>query len=488
MGNIILQTDSYKLSHFQQFPDNMVYMFDYIESRGGKYGYTRFFGLQYYLKKYLCQTITIEMLEEAKLLAQWHGVPFNYEGWLYIINELEGKIPIRIRAVDEGSVIPNHEVLVTIESTNEHVPWVVGWVETLLMKIWYPITVATFSYKIKLMIEAFLDTTSDNKVAELPFKLHDFGYRGVSSEESAGIGGMAHLLNFKGTDTIAGLLYAKNYYNAVEPGFSVPASEHSTMTSWGESGEESAFRNMIKKHQQYPIISIVADSYNYWEAVADLLGKKLKAEILAHDGFIVIRPDSGDAVTNVLFALEQSEKYFGCQLNSKGYKVLNKIRILQGDGISEDKIYDILRSITNFTKDNKSKGYSAENLVFGCGGALLQGNSKSSINRDTHKFAMKCSAIGFKKKGESQITLREVFKDPITDRGKLSKKGRLDLILVDGIPKTIVINDFPVGKHHPDSILETVFENGILKKAYRWDQISGNDKLYPQKFPSGVQK
>ena len=484
MKNLILQTDSYKLSHFQQFPDHMIYMFDYIESRGGLYGYTRFFGLQYYLKEYLCQTITIEMVEEARELAVWHGVPFNYDGWMYIVTELQGKIPLRIRAVPEGAIVPNHEVLVTIESTDDTVPWIVGWVETLLMKIWYPTTVATFSFKIKQMIGAFLDKTSDNKESELPFKLHDFGYRGSSSEESAGIGGMSHLINFMGTDTLAALLYAKKYYGAEHAGFSVPASEHSTMTSWGKQHESEVYANMIQKHANYQNISIVSDSYNYRNAVSELLHKELKADILAHDGFIVIRPDSGDAISNVLYTLEESEKAFGTTINSKGYKVLNKIRVLQGDGINENLMYDILRVITHIDNGDGTKGYSAENVVFGCGGALLQGNHASSINRDTHKFAMKCSSIGLRV--NEQIILRDVYKNPITDRGKISKKGRLDLVFENGKPKTKNISNLPLNTYDKATLLVTVFENGYLKKTYSWEEVKENEKLFSHDFPNGV--
>ena len=207
--NLILATDSYKQSHFKQYPEGMTYMHDYIESRGGTYGYVKFFGLQYYLKEYLSRPITTEMVEEAKEICELHGVPFNFEDWKYIAEEL-GYIPVRIRAVSEGSIIPNRNVLVTVESTDEKVAWIAGFVETLIMKVWYPITVATFSYKIKQIIRHFLERTSDNVEGELVFKFHDFGYRGVSSEESAGIGGMAHLTNFKGTDTLASVLLQKN--------------------------------------------------------------------------------------------------------------------------------------------------------------------------------------------------------------------------------------------------------------------------------------
>ncbi|CAM3131388.1 nicotinate phosphoribosyltransferase [Streptobacillus felis] len=465
MENLVLMTDSYKASHYLQYPENTTYIHDYIESRGGLYGYTKFFGLQYYLKKYLTQRITMEMVNEAEEVLKMHGLPFNKEGWEYIVNELGGKIPLRIRALPEGTIIKNHNVLVTVESTDSKVPWVVSWFETLLLKVWYPITVATYSYKIKQIILYYLNLTSDNVESEIDFKLHDFGYRGVSSEESAGLGGLAHLTNFKGTDTLKSLLFARKYYDCDMAGYSIPASEHSTMTSWRRNHETDAYRNMLKK---FPtgLVSIVSDSYNYYNAIENIFSKELKEEILNRDGLVVLRPDSGDPITNILFTLKIVEENFGVQINSKGYKVLNNIRIIQGDGIYEDNVWDILKAV-------KENGYSAENIAFGCGGSLLQGNKQSSINRDTHKFAMKCSCVKINDK------LVDVYKDPITDKGKVSKKGRLDLIKKDnGELQTIKISHLDENNYHPNSVLNLVYENGELLKEYTLDEVRENSHLF----------
>ena len=462
MKNLILKTDSYKQSHYLQYPEGMTYMHDYIESRGGSYGVTKFFGLQYYLKEYLSKPITKEMVKEAKEICQLHGVPFNEDGWNYIA-EL-GYLPIKIRAVEEGVVVPNHNVLITVESTDEKVAWITGFVETLIMKVWYPITVTTFSYKIKKIIKEFLDKTSDNPESELLTRFHDFGYRGVSSEESAGIGGMAHLVNFRGTDTLNAVLYAKKYYNCEMAGFSIPASEHSTMTSWKKENEEKAFENMIDKFQGP--VSIVSDSYNFFNAVDYIVGEDLKEKIKNHKNSpVIIRPDSGDAITNVLFALESLERNFGAVINSKGFKVLNNVRIIKGDGMNEDNIWDLCKIIME-------NGYSIENVAFGCGGALLQGNSHSSINRDTHRFAMKCSAAIVN--GE----LIDIYKNPITDRGKVSKKGILDLIYENGEFKTINIEK---DKPHKNSVMKTVFENGKILKEYTFDEVRNNENKYKLK-------
>lgn len=463
--NIILHCDSYKISHPKQYPMNMSYMHSYIESRGGRYGYTKFFGLQYIIKNYLTKRITKDMVNEAERLFKIHGVPFEREGWDYIVDKLEGKIPIRIRAVEEGILVPNHNVLLTVESTSTKTPWIVSWFEALLLKVWYPITVATYSYKIKTMISHFLEKTSDNVEESLPYMLHDFGYRGASSEESAAIGGGAHLTNFLGTDNINALQFLSSYYYEDCAGFSIPAAEHSTITSWGKDREKEAMENILDKFKT-GTVSIVCDSYNYFYTIEKIICDKLKDKIMNREGIVAIRPDSGDALTNIMFALEKLEQTFGCTVNSKGYKVLNKTRIVQGDNVYEDSVWDILKFVTDM-------GYSAENIVLGCGGSLLQGNKNSDINRDTHKFAMKCSCV----KIEDDFV--DVYKNPVTDRGKISKKGRLDLIKDDkGNIKTVNITALGENKYHENSILNTVYENGELIVEYTLSDIRKNEYKY----------
>lgn len=461
MDNLILMSDSYKFSHYNQYPNNMTYMHNYMESRGGAYGFTKFFGLRYYLEKYLTKKITMEMINEAEEIITKHGLKFNRKNWEYIVEKHDGKLPLRIRAVKEGLVVNNHNVLLTIENTDENCAWLTGFYETLLLKLWYPITVATLSHHYKLICYKFLKETSDN-LETLDYMLHDFGYRGVSSEESAAIGGCAHLINFKGTDNVKALILAKKYYNSEMAGFSVPAAEHSTITSWTKDREKDAYENILNKYQD-SVVSIVVDSYNYYKAIDEIISKLLFEKIKNRKYNLVIRPDSGDAISNILYALETFSKTFGYTVNKKGYKVLNNIRILQGDGINENTAWDILKAL----KDNH---YSAENVVLGCGGALLQGNYNSSINRDTHKFAMKCSCIIADNK------LVEVYKAPITDKGKVSKKGRLDLIKINNKYVTVNIDNLPLNEYHKDSVLETVFENGNILIKYTLEDIYITDE------------
>jgi len=440
----LFDTDSYKVSHYLQYPPGTTSMFSYIESRGGDYDKTVFFGLQYYLKEYLSHRVTVEEVERAREFWTAHGEPFNYEGWMYVAKELGGKLPVRIRAVPEGTVVPGHNILVSIESTDPNAFWVVSWLETMLLRVWYPITVATRSYTIKKIIMEALNKSSDNPTAEINFKLHDFGSRGVSSQESAMIGGAAHLINFMGSDTGVGVLCANGYYNIPMSGFSIPATEHSSITSWGKENEVEAYRNILKRFAKPgALVACVSDSYDLWNACEHLWGEALKQEIVDSEATLVIRPDSGHPPTVVLKTAEILAEKFGFTVNSKGYKVLNNVRIIQGDGINEFSIQEILDNLLN-------AGFSATNIAFGMGGALLQ-----MLNRDTEKFAMKCSQIFI---GSESV---DVFKDPITDHGKRSKPGRLDLIeMTDGSYQTIVLGDERVAAE--DSIMKTVYENGEL--------------------------
>ena len=223
--NRIIDTDSYKASHFLQYPPKTTRAFFYLESRGSDRDWdeTVFFGLQYLLKNYFLAPFTQAMVEEAREVITAHGLPFNYDGWTSLIAKHKGKLPLRIRAVAEGSVVPLHNVLMTVETTDDEFAWLGSWFETQLMRIWYAITVSTQSWQIKRDVYKFLSETADDADAEIAFKVHDFGARGVSSQETAAIGGAAHLVNFMGTDTMASLLLHRKFYHAEMAGFSIPA-------------------------------------------------------------------------------------------------------------------------------------------------------------------------------------------------------------------------------------------------------------------------
>jgi len=212
LDNLILNTDSYKASHWLQYPPQTEATFFYVESRGGVYERTVFFGLQAILKEYLAAPVSHAQVDEARDFFAVHGEPFNEAGWRHIVDAHGGRLPLRIRAVPEGSVVPTHQALVTIESTDPACYWLPSYLETLLLRLWYPVTVATQSWHLKQLIRQYLDLSCDDPAAQIGFKLHDFGARGVSSAESAGLGAAAHLVNFLGTDTVSGVLTARAYY------------------------------------------------------------------------------------------------------------------------------------------------------------------------------------------------------------------------------------------------------------------------------------
>ena len=407
--NLILNTDSYKVSMFKQYPVGTSGVYSYIESRGGRYNETVMFGLQAFIKEHLLEPITQEDINIADEILPAHGEPFNREGWEYIVREHNGYLPIVIKAVPEGAVVPVKNVLATIENTDPKCFWLTTWLETALLRaVWYGTTVATQSWHIKQVIKEYLEKTGDPSLID--FKLHDFGARGVSSLESAAIGGAAHLVNFMGTDTISGLLFARQYYGADMAGFSIPAAEHSTITSWGRDGEVDAYRNMLNQFAKpASVLAVVSDSYDIFNAASKLWGEELRQQVIDSGATVVIRPDSGDPVAVNLKLVDILAQKFGYTVNTKGFKVLNNVRLIQGDGVNELTIRSILGAFM-------ALGWSADNIGFGMGGALLQ-----QVDRDTQKFAMKCSSAQIN--GEWV----DVQKDPATDPGKKSKAGRVTL-------------------------------------------------------------
>lgn len=453
LSNPVLDVDSYKNCHWLLYPPDAAYTYSYIESRGGDGADTIFVGPQAFIKRYLSVPITVEHIQEAKEIVTAHGLPFNEAGWLRLVEKHNGKWPLRIKAVKEGTRVKKHNVLTTIENIDPEFPWLTSYIETAYIRAcWYPTTVATTSFMAKQILREYLQTTSDltgsDLNAKLMFMLHDFGSRGVSSKESAEIGGFGHLVNFMGTDTIGALVHARTFYHAPMAGFSIPASEHSTVTSWGQEHELEFYRHQLRTFgKPNALFASVIDSYDQDRAISEYWGQALKEELKASGAKVILRPDSGDPTVVVPRLLNRIGYAFGFTLNSKGYKVLPPyVGLIQGDGIS-------LASLPKICQAIKATGWSLENVAFGMGGGLLQ-----QCNRDTHKMAMKTSAI-FRRDGEpwqDHVPVAghwfDVYKDPKDDPGKRSKRGRLGLYL----------DKF--GEHYtgpidqPDDQLETVFE------------------------------
>lgn len=459
--NIILDVDSYKFgSHWNMYPEGLQHIYSYWESRvGAKYPTTLFYGLQPILRE-LEEPLHPDDVEEAKAYCDTHlgEGAFNEEGFNYILEKHKGLWPISICAVPEGSIIPESNVMMTIENTDPNVPWIGQYLETLLSRVWYTSTVATRSYHIKQMLRKFVENTCDD-LTPLPFMLHDFGARSVSCTEQAGLGGSAHLINFLGTDTVPALKFIQTYYGHCDNlGYSVPATEHSIACMEGVEGEANVVKRLLDR---YPsgILSLVADSYNIYRFVDTIL-PQFKEQILARDGKLVVRPDSvtkfhPEPADQVVWILKELHKTFGSTINSKQYRVLNKCAVLWGDGITEDQMERICA-------EAQINGFASSNLVFGCGSYLLQ-----KLDRDTQRFAFKASAACLG--GE----WKDVYKEPL-DNSKSSKKGKLILVKHMGGYETLTSNDpiYPVAKDE----LREVFRDGYMLKEYTFDQVRENAK------------
>jgi nicotinamide phosphoribosyltransferase len=474
--NILLCTDSYKISHSKMYPENMTKMFDYIEAReGGKWDELVFFGLQMFIKNTLLTPFTKNDIDEAEEFYNNHFLPmykdqiFHKEMFEYILKEHGGYMPVRIKAVPEGMVVPVSNVLCTIESTDPKCPTIVSFLETIVIRdIWYGCTVATNSYKMKQAIRNYGLITADN-LDYLPFALHDFGARGVSSGESAILGGSAHLVNFMGSDTLEAIYAAQKTYGVKEglPGYSVVATEHSVMCSEGRDGEMKVAQRVFDAYaKDGGIIAMVNDTYDMEKHVRDF--SKIFLDKYKKTGVRwVTRPDSGYPPEVVVDCLELLWEYHGGSFNSKGFRVLDpSVRLIQGDGIDIDMIDNIL-------SDVRDARFSTENVVFGSGGGLLQ-----KVNRDTLRFAMKASYIEVAGEG------RNIFKDPATQNGnynKKSKSGELSLYRYNGGDHQLVTwnkDTWESRKGWVHEVLVPVYENGKLLVDYSLDEVRANTCLW----------
>lgn len=481
--NLILCSDGYKYSHHKFYGTEMTKMISYMESRGGKFSKTVFYGLQIFLKTYLEGiAITTEEIDEAyEILGTEHGIfgrddVFDRSKFDYIVEKYDGKLPISIKAVPEGTVVETKNVLFTIESLDENCAWLTNFLESILLQVWYPITVATLSREVREIVNnAFKKCTSyDTATREflVDFVLNDFGFRGVSSVQSAKIGGSAHLTIFRGSDTVVASQMIRELYNTdTIYGLSIPATEHSIMTLKGEKGELDMMRRVLT---QFPtgLVACVSDSYNIFRAVSQYWGQDLIDLILSRPAEpgnqLVIRPDSGHVIRTLKEIFHLLFEKFGYTVNEKGYKVLPpQVRVIQGDGVNLESIKEIYAMLDE-------EGISPENLALGMGGKLLQ----ADINRDTQNFATKaCYAIV---DGEE----RNIIKSPtemdadgnITKSFKKSKQGKLKLVQnEDGTYRTVTSMeaDYDTVK---DELVE-VFRMGEIVKEWSFEEVRERAKI-----------
>lgn len=437
---IYLNCDFYKLSHREQYPKNTTEVYSLLTPRSNKYAEWTdnivFFGLQYFVKEYLINRFNNEFFNQPK-----HVVIEQYKTFIKATlgketsgNHLAklhdlGYLPLELYALPEGSLVPMKCPVLAIRNTHSDFFWLTNFIETILSAtIWQPITSATIAHKYRKVLDEYATITTGS-TAGVEWQGHDFSMRGMSSEQSAMLSGMGHLLSFQGSDTIPAIFGLHNYYNApldATTASSIPATEHSVMCAYGNENEFELFKRLLTEVYPSGLFSVVSDTWDFWKVVGDYL-PRLKSEILARDGKIVIRPDSGNPV-DILCGTETSSKpktlvekglieslwdIFGGTINEQGYKVLNPhIGAIYGDSITIERASTIVRRL-------EEKGFASTNVVFGIGSFTYQYNT-----RDTFGFAVKATSAIVN--GEE----RKLFKDPKTDDGtKRSHRGRVAIKL-----------------------------------------------------------
>lgn len=411
----MLLSESCKVGHDQQYPPGTKYVYSYLESsRCEQEGWDEvcFFGLQYFLKRYLTgQVVTREKIEQAaKIYVQHFGdgaypstsEVFYREGWEYILQHHGGHLPMKIKALPEGSVVPTKTVLLTMVNTDPNCYWLTSFLQTLLVQVWFPMTVCTSSRYQKLSIQKYLEETGCEDGGCIGYRLYDFGFPGLSSVESAAMAGLGHLVNFMGTDTVMALAAAEEIYGAKRAvGTSIPAYENSTASSRGLNGELDAMRNMLDK---YPtgLVAAPSDSFD-----GDALKEKITGRISETSlGQLVVGLDGDPEETCVTIMKILLEQFAEQVTETKtGHKLLPPyIRVIQGNGVDSQSIPKILNRF-------KEEGIAAANIFFANGGAVWQ-----KVSRDTFKIAFK----------RPEIVL-ESGEDPLTDDAKVDVflNGRL---------------------------------------------------------------
>jgi nicotinamide phosphoribosyltransferase len=500
MENICLMTDSYKTTHGNMSSIlDIGYTYGYLEARSGStFDHTLFCGIQPLLMQIKNFVVTQKYIDFAEIFVSQHIGPnkFQRSMWQHILDNHSGKLPIKIKSVKEGTIVPSGNVLLTIENTDPLCSSLVGHLESFILHVWYPSTVATQSRCVKDIISHYVNLSSNESFPGLAFMLHDFGYRGTSSNESASIGGLAHLLNFSGTDTMMAVLYGMKYYGVnTMIAYSVDASEHSIMTALGRDREFEVIEKLIDDNPG-GILSLVLDSYNIYEAICFLCTESISTKIKTRQGKVVIRPDSGnptEVIPQLLKIIEESGFYeIGFNtVSGINYKLLPPcLGLLWGDGMTPTSIERVLYSAVNgwpelpsnwkignssFTP-NLDNCWAAQNFVFGMGGGLLQ-----SINRDTQRFAFKCSANKILSESDSW---RPVFKDPCTTEGAETKKSKMGLLKLQKVEDTYTtIQSFiDTGSgiipnpefDTADDVLEEVFLNGKILSTQTFYEIKGH--------------
>lgn len=490
-NNPVASTDSYKASQFNMFNDEqfdedglkerLVEMYAFIEPRkGAKHSHVVVAGVQVVTKQLANICVTMKHIKDMICFYASHFSTPTYDGrytfnpypWLKVVLEYDGKLPLQLHGLPEGTIVSVAVPIVTLESVDSDCAQLVSHFEGLVQKaIWYPTTVATNALAISsVILNALKQTATDEVIASwLPFAIQDFGYRAVTSEESATIGGLAALYITMGSDTVTAVALAMDTLSGGSMvGYSVAACEHNQAFSKGRKGEFKFIKRLITETYPSGILSVVADTYDTEANVEMITTGELRDLILARDGTYVIRPDSqllnedgtemtpAETISKIFSILDKNLKEFNT-VNEKGFKVLNKkYKVIYGDGLTPEKIKQVLKRMV-------ADGWCASNIVFGVGGNLLQ-----NVTRDTERFAMKASQLVFEVENTNGNVWMEVRDTCKETPGKQSKKGRFHICSKDGVIQCFDTKD--ATKPDLPNMLEMYFSKGEV--VHKLDDLS----------------
>lgn len=485
--NPLTAIDFYKADHRSQYPKGTTEVYSNFTPRSGRLAKTLtpiqdakvvFYGLQYFLKHFFQEVWDKEFFRQDKdkvVSAYKRRMDFSLGEGSIAVEHIEalhdlGYLPIRIKALPEGARVPYGVPVLTMVNTHPEFFWLTNYIESVIScYLWKPMTSATTAFEYKNLLTSYALKTG-TPVEGVNFQAHDFSFRGLSCLQDVAVSGSAHLTSFWGTDSIPSIDLLEDYYGAnveTEPvGFSVPATEHSVMCMGMEAGELETFRRLIEDTYPKGIVSIVSDTWDFWNVLTDLL-PALKAIIMARDGKVVIRPDSGDPFKIIcgdyqadsgtperIGAIECLWNIFGGTTTDKGYKLLDEhIGLIYGDAITLERAQKIMRAL-------ESKGFASGNVVLGVGSYTYQ-----YVTRDTHGFAMKATS------GVVNGERRDIFKDPKTDNG--TKKSAKGLLRVEKEGSEYVLYDQQTEEQETQGALELVFVDGKLIKDQTLADIRG---------------
>lgn len=449
--NLLADSDSYKTSHFRGYRKGTTTVYSYIESRGGRYPAVMLAAFQKLLYEKLGQPITRAQVDEMAAFVPAHGLSFNREGWEIILNEYGGRLPLLIKAAPEGLMIPIRNALISVENLDPRLPWLTSYFETMILRdVWTASTIAARIFYMAQRINAHWTEYSDNPMS--PFALLDFSSRGTMGYDHSVIGGIAYLNMFAGSDNMPAVRAANYYYFSDMSAWSVAATEHSISSSFGRDNDRDYLANSLENMvDQGGILSLVGDTWDIYRF--SKMAAEFKDVIANKDIKLVVRPDSGDFREVLPRVIKTLADGFGTTKNGKGKDVINmNVKMLQGDGMNEDT------HMLPFTLA-ADLGIAPDSIITAAGGGLMT----ADLDRDTNKWAMKAAEMVID--GERV----DIFKDPITDPGKASKRGRFALIRNDqGAFETINrVND---AEDRAD-LLETRFHMGDVINASTLDQI-----------------